>query len=148
MHIDYAIEQSEGLVSFLENFRVNGFESAINVTKTIALKCVIHRKRKFDENQNHTILLPEESFRIEYFLYIVDQAISSIKEAFLKHNSMSDIDEIEIPIDILNHIKVIDSYPNTCICYRIIFTIPITVASAERKILSGLTILSIEKKNC
>ncbi|KAL7139381.1 hypothetical protein ABFS83_09G046600 [Erythranthe nasuta] len=84
MHIDCAIEQLEGLVSFLEDFRVNGLESAINVAKTIALKMgiepifrekrVIHRKRKFDENQNnHTILLsPEESFRIDYLLYIVD----------------------------------------------------------------------------
>ncbi|KAL7116728.1 hypothetical protein ACP275_03G023000 [Erythranthe tilingii] len=72
IHSDYAIEQLEGLVSFLEDFRVNGFESAINVTKTIVLKmgiepifrekCVIHRKRKFDENQNNdTILSPEES---------------------------------------------------------------------------------------
>ncbi|KAL7139326.1 hypothetical protein ABFS83_09G043200 [Erythranthe nasuta] len=93
MHIDSAIDHLQGLVSFLEDFRENGFELAINATKEIALKMgieplfrekrVMHRKKQFDETQsNDTILSPEESFRIEYFLYIVDQAISSIKVRF------------------------------------------------------------------
>ena len=36
------------------------------------------------------------------------------------------------PIVILNYIKRLDSFPNTCIAYKILLTIPVTVAFAER----------------
>jgi hypothetical protein len=40
-------------------------------------KRIIHRKKQFNENANdETTQSAEESFRIGYFLYIVDQAIS------------------------------------------------------------------------
>ena len=40
----------------------------------------IHRKSHFDENISNEIThSPEESFRIEYFLYILDQSINSIE---------------------------------------------------------------------
>ena len=43
-------------------------------------KHIIHRKKQFDENvQNETTCFVEESLRIDYFLYIVDKAISSIE---------------------------------------------------------------------
>ena len=68
------------------------------------------------------------------------------------------------PINVLNYIKRLESFPNACIAFRILLTIPVTVTSAERSFsklklinsylrptmsqerLSGLTILSIEKK--
>jgi hypothetical protein len=64
----------------------------------------------------------------------------------------------------LNYIKRLDSFPNACIAYRILLTIPVIVASVERSFsklkliklylrstisqerLNGLAILSIEKK--
>ena len=67
-------------------------------------------------------------------------------------------------IDILNHIKRLDSFPNAYIAFRIMLTIPISVASAERSFsklkliknylrstmsqerLNGLAMLSIEKE--
>ena len=68
------------------------------------------------------------------------------------------------PIDVLNYLKVMDGcFPNTWIAYRILLTIPVTVASGERSFsklkliksylrstmsqerLNGLAMLSIEK---
>lgn len=36
------------------------------------------------------------------------------------------------PIDILLFLKDLDCFPNTVIAYRILLTIPVTVASAKR----------------
>ena len=67
-------------------------------------------------------------------------------------------------IDILNYINEMNCYPNTSIAYRILLTIPVTVASAERSFsklkllksylrstmlqerLNGLAMLSIEEE--
>ena len=147
----------------------------------------VRRKKQFDENVDDEVTQSiEESFRIDYFTYIIDQAISSLKhrfeqlqkyenifgflfnleklksltndslkqycldlECFLKHENFSDIDGLNLflelnvlkeilqtkentPIEILNYIKRLDSFPNACIAYRILLTIPVTVASAER----------------
>ena len=77
-----------------------------------------------------------------------------LREIFLNKNGSS--------IEILDYIKKIDSFPNAFIAYRILLTIPVTVASAERSFsklkliksylrkimlqerLSRLTMLSIE----
>ena len=46
-------------------------------------KHIIRRKKQFDENVNdETTQSTKEYFRINYFLYIVDQAISSIESRF------------------------------------------------------------------
>ena len=149
-------------------------------------KCIVHRKKLFDENvHNETIWSAEKSLRIDYFLYIVDKAISLIKnrleqfqidifgflfnftklksldddslqkyclklEYFLKHDGYYDIDGLDLLlelkvlkeilqikeytlIDILNYIKMFDTFPNTCITYRILLIILVIVASAEKK---------------
>ena len=65
----------------------------------------------------------------------------------LKHDSFSNIDGLDLfsklkvlkeilqtnentPIDVLNYIKRLHSFPNAYIAYRILLTIPVTVASA------------------
>ena len=73
------------------------------------------------------------------------------------------INEIS-PINVLNYIKRLESFPNACIAFKILLTILLTIASAERSFsklkliksylrstmsqerLSGLAILSIEKE--
>ena len=35
------------------------------------------------------------------------------------------------PINVLNYIKRLASFPNACIAFRILLTIPVTVASVE-----------------
>lgn len=229
MHIDGAISELKGLVTFFEKFRENGFEKSIDIAKCIAREMnvepifherrIIRRKKQFDESaDNEVTQSPEESFRTTYFLCIVDQALSSIRnrfeqlksyeemfgflfdikrlkllddddlkqsclnlEQFLKHGEHSDIEGIDLfgelkvlrealptgtqsALQVLDYLNKIESFPNSYISYRILLTVPVTVASAERSFsklkliksylrstmsqerLSGLAILSIEKK--
>ncbi|XP_019153537.1 PREDICTED: uncharacterized protein LOC109150015 [Ipomoea nil] len=183
----------------LDNYRENGFSTAMDNAKEIAIeleiepvfpqKRKIRRKRQFDESADDTSLSPEESFRVNYFLYIVDQAIISLTQRFEQYEvyegtfgflfsshklqSMADMDlksccicleaalkrdeqcgdidgnelyiELKLlreilskenigAVSILNSLKQLCCFPNATIAYRILLTIPITVASAERKI--------------
>ena len=151
----------------------------------------IRRKKHYDENSSEctqsNLESAEESFRIHYFLYIVDQAIDSLNrrlfeqystyedyfgflfsietlksfsdenlklscinlETYLKHGNSYDLDgeilfqelkvireiltvESKSSFMILSSLKTFNCFPNACIAYRIILTIPVSVASAER----------------
>ncbi|XP_045802280.1 zinc finger MYM-type protein 1-like [Trifolium pratense] len=229
MRMDVAIEQLKGLISFFEKYREDGFENAMISAKEIASemdiepkfreKRIIHRKKRFDESvDNEVSKTPEESFKSDYFLYILDHAITSFQSRFeqfkiyqdifgflfsieklrsleienlkecclnlecsLKHNDNSDIDGLDLfselkilreiihvendtPIDILNYIIRMNSFTNAFVAYRIMLTIHVTVASAERSFsklkliksylrstmsqqrLNGLALLAIEKE--
>ena len=148
----------------------------------------IKRKRQFDEGADDDASTESQSaevlFRIDYFIPIVDQAISSLTRRFeqyqeyektfgflftsdrlrslddtslmaacvnienaLKSGEQKDIDGKELfeelifiqdllkesmgPLDILKFLKECPFYPNAIIAYRILLTIPVTVASAE-----------------
>ena len=93
MHIDVAIDHLKGLITYLKHYRENGFALALESTEKMAIemdiepkfreKRKIHRKPHFDENISNEITHSlEESFRIEYFLYILDQSINSIETRF------------------------------------------------------------------
>lgn len=139
---------------------------------------VIHRKKHFDENVSEKVAQSaEKSFRVNYFIYIIDHALSSLKsrfeqfqiyeetfgflfdlkklnstndeylktycvnlEDFLKHDGLMDVDgrdlfsELKVfrPIEVMNYLKLMDGcFPNAWIAYRILWTIPVTVASEE-----------------
>jgi hypothetical protein len=77
-----------------------GFLQALETAKDMALemdidtlfhtRCKIKRKRHFDENLHDTnveTLSAEEIFRINYFIPIVDQAISSLRRRFEQYQS-------------------------------------------------------------
>jgi hypothetical protein len=199
MLIDVAIEKVQGLISFFEGYRETGFSEALESAKEIALdmdigttfpkKRPIKRKRHYDENPedpNIATMSPEDLFRVEYFVPLVDQAIVSLTtrfdqykeyqknfgflftsetlqslddhglksscdnlEAVLKKDGKSDIDAKELymelkflrefipkermgPIEILRFLKEHGCFPNATIAYRVLLTIPVTVASAER----------------
>ncbi|GJT63778.1 zinc finger MYM-type protein 1 [Tanacetum coccineum] len=198
MLIDVPIKEVEGLISFFEEFKDTGFDKAINVAKDIAIemdidpvfrqKRVIRKKRQFDENlvNQDTSFSVEEAFKVQYFLYIVDQALVSLRsrfeqykeyekvfgflftsrklnsfddttlkshcsrlEAALRNVEQSDVDAKDLyvemrslnnyfpdknlgPYDMLNFLKEHDFFPNAMIAYKVLLTIPVTVASKER----------------
>jgi hypothetical protein len=198
MLIDIAIESVQGLISFFKKYRETGFSKALEAAKEIALEMDIHpeftpkrkikRKRHFDEAADESADVSqseEESFRVNYFIYIIDQAIVSLTKRFeqyqgyektfgflftsdrlqslddkdlmdacvnlenaLKRGEDKDIDGQELfteliviqgllkesmgSLDILKFLKKQPFYPNALIAYRILLTIPVTVATAER----------------
>ncbi|KAI3706498.1 hypothetical protein L6452_24284 [Arctium lappa] len=200
MLIDVAIEQVKGLISFFEKYRETGFLDALESAKEIANELnidplfpqrrEIRRKRHFDENPSDTSEITsqsaKESFRVNYFLCVVDHAIASLNRRFeqykeyesvfgflftsdklcsldnaclkssctnfeiaLKKQDQSDVDgndlyvELKLlqdylanqkmgPVDILEYLKHVGCFPNAIIAYRVLLTIPVTVASAER----------------
>jgi hypothetical protein len=102
--IDAAIEKVQGLVSFFNQYRETGFSNALEAAKEIALemdvgttfhkKRQIKRKRHFDENPDETNAATqstEESFRINYFIPIFDQAISSLARRFEQYQGYKKI---------------------------------------------------------
>ena len=91
--IDAAISHLKALISFFETYRETGFESDKIIAKEIAAhmkieptfceKRIIYRKKQFDENASEEIThSAEESYRVDYFLYIADQTISSLNSRF------------------------------------------------------------------
>ncbi|XP_042374434.1 zinc finger MYM-type protein 1-like [Zingiber officinale] len=230
MDIDIAIKQLKGLILTFEEYREFGFDKAMieakqmaeemEIEATFKEKLIIRRKKQFDESSSEDVMQSaEESFRVNYFIFLMDQAISSLKTRFkqfqkyeetfgflfnperlkfanddnlmkscknleetLRYNVKSDIDgddlymelsilkqslpvEAKRAIDVLNYLKNMDDcYPNTHVACRILLTIPVTVASAERSFsklkliktylrstmsqerLNGLAMLSIKKK--
>ena len=87
MSIDTTTKEFEGVILFFEKYRNEGFESSMNIAKSLAFdmniesilptKRCIFRKKQFDEIQS-----AEECFRVNYFLVVVDMAIASLKDRF------------------------------------------------------------------
>ncbi|KAK9683264.1 hypothetical protein RND81_10G127500 [Saponaria officinalis] len=137
MDIDDAITQLKGLVSFFQKYRETGFEEALIEAKKIAVAMDI--EPIFHEYGNDLF------FEIKVFREILPKDIKKTAEI----------------IEFLKRLK--DCYPNIWIAYRIIFTIPVSVASAERSFsklkliksylrstmsqdrLNGLAMISIER---
>uniref|UniRef100_A0A7N0T9C9 Zinc finger MYM-type protein 1-like n=1 Tax=Kalanchoe fedtschenkoi TaxID=63787 RepID=A0A7N0T9C9_KALFE len=105
MLIDVAIDIIKGLISFFERYRDVGFSNAVKEAKKIAIELdidplfphrqQIRRKKHFDENSHDESFVesqsPEDAFRINYFLYMVDQAISSLNRRFEQYEDYEKI---------------------------------------------------------
>ncbi|XP_048493052.1 uncharacterized protein LOC125493623 [Beta vulgaris subsp. vulgaris] len=190
----------------------------MNVEPVFPIKRRVIRKRYFGENnEDQESQSSEESFRVNYFLIVVDMAKTSLKNRFeelktfesifgflynsqklksldenelkeccqkfystFSHGNLSDViqdglfSELKVlqftlpnesmsAIEILKYVKSADCYSNVAIAYRVLLTVLVTVASAERSFsklkliktylrssmaqerLNGLATLSIEK---
>ncbi|CAN6678524.1 unnamed protein product [Malus baccata var. baccata] len=94
MCLDVVVKALEALVIFFENYRETGFASVMRDAKEIALDSEIEpvfqtkrhrpRKRHHDEvdGNEREQQSAEESFRTDYFLVIVDIALSQLKNRF------------------------------------------------------------------
>ncbi|XP_026437251.1 zinc finger MYM-type protein 1-like [Papaver somniferum] len=199
MHMATAIKHINKLISYFQGYRDTGFESAMKEATNIATSMgvtpkfreirVRKRKKHFDEGPSEDPVPSsgEESFKTNYFFYIIDYALRSFKEIFaqfreyerlyrflfdleklksmnneellascktleeyLSYGTIYDIDgkdlyaelkiirgmistDIKKPIEVLHFLQEMEGcYPNAWIAYRILFTVPVTVASAER----------------
>nr|GEY76967.1 zinc finger MYM-type protein 1-like [Tanacetum cinerariifolium] len=102
-HRGVAMTEVQDLISFFKEFRVTRFSNAVEVSKQIAIemdinplfiqKRVIRRKRQFNEDpvEQDVILSAEESFKVNYFFYIIDQAIVSLTTRFKQYKEYADI---------------------------------------------------------
>ncbi|XP_052624888.1 uncharacterized protein LOC111898638 [Lactuca sativa] len=194
MHLDNAIIEINKLIGYFKDYRETGFSKAIVEAKEIAIemcidpifppKRLIERKKKtrFEQFKEYDkvfgFLFPQnlrgiEDKDLKLYCHRLEKA--------LKFEERSDIDAEEIytelklfetletnefsnPIDVLKFLKELDYFPNASIAYRILLTIPVTVASAERSSsklkfvksylrstmtqerLSGLTMISIKNE--
>ncbi|GJZ06063.1 zinc finger MYM-type protein 1 [Tanacetum coccineum] len=136
----------------------------INVAEEIAIeidivpifrqKHVIHRKRQFDENfvDQDTSYFVEESFKVQNFLYIVDQALVSLRTRFEQYKEYERVFGFLVTSGKLNsfddytlkshysHLEAalknneqsdVDA-KDIFVELRVLLTIPVTVASAKR----------------
>jgi hypothetical protein len=197
--LDTTLKQIEGVITYFQKYREDGFDASIVTAKSIASSMGIEpgfpakrqskRKKYFDEQNDETEELQHsaiESLKYEYFNVIVDHAIASLTSRFEKlkefekifgflfnsenlkslddndlrnccttfvetfsHGNNSDVElddffcelkvlrsslpeELMSAVEILHFVKAADCYPNVSIAYRVLLTIPVTVASAER----------------
>ncbi|BAF30067.1 Os12g0565800, partial [Oryza sativa Japonica Group] len=89
MCIDSTLQHIEGMVSYFQSYRNNGFADSLVAATEIALEMGVEpsfpverqsqRKKQFDETEyNEAILQAEKDFEVNYFLVMVDMAISSL----------------------------------------------------------------------
>ncbi|XP_075512422.1 uncharacterized protein LOC142547842 [Primulina tabacum] len=93
MHIDVAVKQLKGLVSFFENYREEGFASAINSAKEIASNIRVDPVFPEDEvaNTEREPQTAEECFRTDYFLVVVDIALLELRSRFEQLNNFEEM---------------------------------------------------------
>uniref|UniRef100_A0ACD5ZYU4 Uncharacterized protein n=1 Tax=Avena sativa TaxID=4498 RepID=A0ACD5ZYU4_AVESA len=192
----------------------------MDVEPSLPVKRKSQRNKHFDEiDYDEAILQAEDAFKVNYFLVMVDMAITSLKSRFeelqsfpsifgflLSSVALKSLDgshikdrctklertlslesgacDIELNdliselgvlryalpnksmtgLEIFEYVRAADCYPNIYIAYRILFTLLVTVASAERSFsklkllknhlrstmsqerLNGLATICIEKK--
>ncbi|XP_062182263.1 uncharacterized protein LOC133886585 [Phragmites australis] len=185
-----AVSDAQSLITALENFEFlfEAIASELDVEPKFPTKRQGKRKKHFDEENdlNEETQSAIESFRVNYFLVMIDVAIASLTNRFeqlkafenvfgflfnsknlkslddtdlrkhcttfveaFSHDNSSDVElndffselkvlQVILPDvlmsapEILQFVIAADCYPNVSVAYRILLTVPVTVASAEK----------------
>jgi len=93
--LDTTLKQIEGIISYFQKYREEGFDASIKTAKCIASSMDVElkfptnrqgkRKKHFDELNDETKelqLSTIQEFKVSYFLVIVDAAIASLTSRF------------------------------------------------------------------
>ncbi|XP_074377140.1 uncharacterized protein LOC141718660 [Apium graveolens] len=102
MDINACITLLQGLIHFFEEYRNNGFENAKDEAVKIALEMGVEptfretrvrRKKRFIDvsTSDEPIQVAEDFFRVNYFLHIVDTALSSLNTRFEQFKKYDDV---------------------------------------------------------
>ncbi|KAF0748928.1 zinc finger MYM-type protein 1-like [Aphis craccivora] len=100
MQLDVSTNMLKGLIVFLEKYRDNRFEKAMETAKQLAISIEIEptfnevryrkKKRCFSyESVDETLQDPQQNFRTQYFLVILDSAIMSMSKRFNQINNFN-----------------------------------------------------------
>ncbi|XP_023737798.1 uncharacterized protein LOC111885791 [Lactuca sativa] len=155
MHLHNAITEINKFIGYFKDYRETGFLKVIDEAKDIAIEMGIEDKD-----------LNSSCYRLEKALKFEERSDIDADELYteLKLFETLETNEFSNPIDVLKFLKEFDYFPNASIAYRILLTIPVTVASAEmgfselkllksylhsimsKERLSGLAMISIEKE--
>ncbi|GJU97468.1 zinc finger MYM-type protein 1, partial [Tanacetum coccineum] len=152
----------QDLISFFKEFRVTGFSNEVDVAKQIAIEmdinplfiqkhAIVSLTTRFEQYPEYEDIFGFLFTYDKLKLYYDDRLKSCCNlEVALKNGNQYDIDANELyvelrslnsylpnenmrPLDVLNFLKQDDYYPNAIIAYRVLLTIPVTMASAERR---------------
>ena len=126
MCINTTTKKLEGVMLFFEKYKNGGFESSMNIVKSLAFdmniepilptKYCVFRKKQFDEN-NHDeeIQSAKESFKINYFLVVVDMTISyrilltvDVSDCSIRRKKFFKVKITEILLEVVNVTRKIE----------------------------------------
>ncbi|XP_076916241.1 uncharacterized protein LOC143575867 [Bidens hawaiensis] len=141
MILDVAIKQVKKLIKYFKNYREVGFPKAIVDAKKIAIEMGFEQYEKLFGFLFPRKLKALDETKLKSCCYTLQEA--------LKHGEESDIDAKELflelklfetflssdivtPLDALNNVVQDGFFPNAVNAYRVLLTIPVTVALAER----------------
>ncbi|XBI11435.1 hypothetical protein VPH35_138496 [Triticum aestivum] len=102
MCIETALKQIDGMRTYFDTYREEGFDSSVIIAKEIVaemgvepsfpVKRRVSRKKQFDEDDNdEAILEAKKDFKVNYFLIMVDKAATSLKIRFDELESFKNI---------------------------------------------------------
>nr|AWA44684.1 hypothetical protein SS27B03_000004 [Saccharum spontaneum] len=130
MFIDVAMDKVQELISFFEGYRETGFLEALESAKGIALEMDIDDQGlKSSCDTLEDVLKKDGKSDIDAKELYME--LKFVPE-FIPKERMGPIEILQFPIEILQFLKEHGCFPNATIAYRVLLTIPVTVASAER----------------